>query len=419
MSRHALRPRKDICQLCDFALVRQSLFRPPFRTRKPINTPRLLSSSTRLAYPSKSQTTTSTPIERSPNPNSTARSTTTELDHRTLEELGHILQEVKSICNSLLSTKGIPSEQETIQTLGKCQALAKILAHESSLPSLGSKGRASSALLSIDDSARTKSSTTRPQTLQSLQDELSEYAYKIMLHPPMFITPEALKLYVDTQSTLERPETLPEILQLYASKPLPEEGSSPLRYVEQNPDKVSNAITKSVADQALQAAIDAKQLIPAMDIIESSYSTTAFRRAKFVRKGLLPTTGLAIAPLAAYTLASQLASLQTTMETGMATNVAFAGMLAYVGFTATIGVVAVTTANDQMDRVTWAPGLPLRERWAREEERAAIDKVAGAWGFREVWRRGEEEGEEWDALREWIGLKGMILDRTELMEGME
>ncbi|KAH6678372.1 hypothetical protein B0J14DRAFT_320943 [Halenospora varia] len=421
MSRHALRPRKDICQLCDFALARQSLFRPPIRARKSINAPRLLSSSTRLAYPSKSQTntTTSTPIERSLNPKSTARNTTLELDHRTLEELGHFFQEVKAICNGLLSTKDIPSEQETIQTLGQCQALAKLLAHESNLPSLGSKGRASSALLSLDDSSRAKSSTTRPQTLQSLQDELSRCAYEIMLHPPVFITPEALKLYVDTQSTLERPETLPEILQLYASKLLPEEGSSPIRYAEQNPDKVSNAITKSVADQALQTAIDAKQLIPAMDIIESSYSTTAFRRAKFVRKGLLPATGLAIAPLAAYTLASQLASLQTTMETGMATNVAFAGMLAYVGFTATIGVVAVTTANDQMDRVTWAPGLPLRERWVREEERAAIDKVAGAWGFREVWRRGEEEGEEWDALREWIGLKGMILDRTELMEGME
>jgi cytochrome c oxidase assembly factor CtaG len=156
-----------------------------------------------------------------------------------------------------------------------------------------------------------------------------------------------------------------------------------------------------------------------MDIIEAAYTTKAFQRAKFVRKGLLPATGLAVAPVAAYTIASQLAILQTTMDSAMATNVAFAGILAYVGFTATIGVVAVTTANDQMDRVTWAPGVPLRERWIREEERAAIDKVAGAWGFRESWRRGEEEGEDWDALREWIGQKSMMLDRVELMEGME
>jgi hypothetical protein len=156
-----------------------------------------------------------------------------------------------------------------------------------------------------------------------------------------------------------------------------------------------------------------------MDIIESSFTTTAFHRAKFVRKGLLPVTGLAVAPVAAYTIASQLAILQTTMDSAMATNVAFAGILAYVGFTTTIGVVAVATANDQMDRVTWAPGVPLRERWMREEERAAIDKVAGAWGFREAWRRGEEEGEDWDTLREWVGSKAMMLDRVELMEGME
>ena len=84
-----------------------------------------------------------------------------------------------------------------------------------------------------------------------------------------------------------------------------------------------------------------------------------------------------------------------------------------------IGFVAVTTANDQMDRVTWATGMPLRERWLREEERAAIDRVAGAWGFKERWKRGEEVGEEWEALREWTGLRGMILDRTELMDGME
>jgi hypothetical protein len=107
------------------------------------------------------------------------------------------------------------------------------------------------------------------------------------------------------------------------------------------------------------------------------------------------------------------------MDSAMATNVAFAGILAYVGFTATIGVVAVTTANDQMDRVTWAQGMPLRERWIREDERAAIDRIASAWGFREVWRRGEEEGEDWDNLREWVGRRGMILDRVELMEGME
>jgi hypothetical protein len=84
-----------------------------------------------------------------------------------------------------------------------------------------------------------------------------------------------------------------------------------------------------------------------------------------------------------------------------------------------VGYVAVTTANDQMDRVTWAQGVPLWERWVREEERAAVDKVAQAWGFTEVEKRGDEEGEEWDALREWVGVRGMVLDKVSLMEGME
>ncbi len=63
--------------------------------------------------------------------------------------------------------------------------------------------------------------------------------------------------------------------------------------------------------------------------------------------------------------------------------------------------------------------MRLRERWLREEERAAFDRLALAWGFREKWRRGEERGEDWDALREFCARRGMILDKTELLEGME
>ncbi|KAF4637419.1 hypothetical protein G7Y89_g642 [Cudoniella acicularis] len=422
MSRRALRPRKDICQLCDFARARQPFSQPPIRTSKCASTSRLFSSSTRYAYPQKSQkvTNASTVAGKGPLPQVPAERPRSETRQRTQGDLESVFQEVKAMCDGLLSRNGIPSEQETVQTLTQCQALADLVMHESSLPALEGKDRASSALLSLDDpaTAKTPFSNSR-QSQRRMQDELSKCAYDIMIHPLIFITPGTLDVYVKIQSILKKPQTLPEIFHLYANKPLPEEGSSPIRYLEQNSNKAANAIPKNVADRALQTAIDAKQLVIAMDIVEFSYSTTAFRRAKLVKKALLPATGIAVAPLAAYTLASQLALLQTTMETGMATNVAFAGMLAYVGFTATIGVVAVTTANDQMDRVTWAPGLPLRERWIREEERAAIDKIAGAWGFKEVWRRGEEEGEEWDALREWMGLKGMLLDRSELMEGME
>ena len=107
------------------------------------------------------------------------------------------------------------------------------------------------------------------------------------------------------------------------------------------------------------------------------------------------------------------------MDPTYATGVAFAGIMTYIFTISGLGYVVITTANDQMDRVTWARGVPLWERWVREEERAALDRVAGKWGFQQVDRRGEEEGEEWEALREFVGLRGMELDRVELMEGME
>jgi hypothetical protein len=69
--------------------------------------------------------------------------------------------------------------------------------------------------------------------------------------------------------------------------------------------------------------------------------------------------------------------------------------------------------------VTWVGGMPLRERWLREEERAALDKVAIAWGFKEEWKRGMETGLEWESLREFIGRRGMVLDASNLMQGME
>jgi len=69
--------------------------------------------------------------------------------------------------------------------------------------------------------------------------------------------------------------------------------------------------------------------------------------------------------------------------------------------------------------VSWHSGYRLRDRWLHEETRLYFDRVAMAWGFKEKWRRGEEQGEEWEALREFLGVKGMVLDRTSLLEGME
>lgn len=335
-------------------------------------------------------------------------------------QLQRRLQDVKVVCNDLLTSEKPPSEQQILSGLNECNSLAEALVMDRSSPVIDRKAGATSALLSLDETASAKKIPAQklPTAIQHAVNELSSLTYSVVKHPLIFITPQVLDVYSKIQANLGKPQTFPEVFQLYANKPIPQD-TSPIRYSKQNPNKVSNAVPVHIADRALQVAIESKQLVVAMDIIESTYTTAAFHRAKFVRKCLLPATGVAVAPVAAYTIASQLAVLQTTMDSAMATNVAFAGILAYTFFTGTIGIVAITTANDQMDRVTWAPGMPLRERWMREEERAAIDKIAGSWGFRETWRRGEEEGEDWDALREWIGGKGMILDRVELMEGME
>lgn len=420
MSRRALRSRTEICQLCDFMITRGSPLRQPNRPHRPFNSRSF--TTTRRHY---------TQTLKSPNgsaPLATKRSSqlvdaTQAQDipgNLSEDQLHRELTQAAANCTAIIHAGQVPSEEEVLQALRRCNKLAELVVSEWSPAPLKSEDRAASALLSLDESSTTKDLPPKlPASIQYAINHLSEAVFKLVEHSTVFITPGILELYVKIQANLGKPETFPQVFDMYANKPLPQEGGSTLKFRKPNPDKVSNAVPIATADRALQTAIDSRQLGVAMDIVETTYATKAFRRAKFVRKGLLPTTGVVVAPVAAYTVASQLAVLQTTMDSTLATNIAFAGIMAYTFFTGTIGVVALTTANDQMDRVTWAPGMPLRERWAREEERAAMDKIAQAWGFREKWRRGEEEGDDWDALREWIGGKGMILDRVELMEGME
>ncbi|KAK6067580.1 hypothetical protein SCUP515_10053 [Seiridium cupressi] len=356
------------------------------------------------------------------------------------KELSSLTDMMAYIGNSkakVVEHRGLPSEAETSAALRACQTVADYIMDESVQPQIthmiNETDSAASNLLSLDSNGRKapaaspseeEPGTSPRNALISVQlrqtiDKISEAAYVTLAHPTVFITPSLLRQYVKVQATLGKPETLPRAFQLYASKPVPKEASGSIQYTRQNPKKASNAVDSEVAEMALDTAIDAKNLDAAVGIIENTYTTTAFIRSKLLRKTTLPIATFAATPLAAYALARNFSVFQDAMDTATATNVAFAGILAYVGFTASIGFVAATTANDQMKRVTWAPGVALRMRWVREEERAALDKIACAWGFAEKWRQGEEEGPEWDALREYIGQKGMVLDRTELMEGME
>ncbi|KAG7134187.1 hypothetical protein HYQ45_007797 [Verticillium longisporum] len=359
-----------------------------------------------------------------------------------------------------LSTDGIPTPQLVLAALRTCQTAANAIhpylsqtaprsstttSTASSLLSLDSDSGASStssggssslqqgsnapallreAVNSVSESAYAiisslQQGSNAPALLREAVNSVSESAYAIVAHPPVSITPEILDLYVHVQARLGRPETLPHVFELYASKPKPEVVAGAIKYVEQNPKRADKAIEATTAETGLGVAIEAKNLDAALGVIECCYTSHAFRRQKLLKKAFLPGAVMGAAPFAAYALASVMSNFQNTVEASTATTLGFAAIMAYLSFTSTIGVVAKITSNDHMKRVTWAPGIPLHERWMREEERAGLDAVACAWGFREKWRHGEEGGVEWDSLREYLGLKGMILDRVEFMEGMQ
>ncbi|KAA8634787.1 hypothetical protein SMACR_02820 [Sordaria macrospora] len=327
----------------------------------------------------------------------------------------HASPDLDRVTKEFLAKEGIPTEHMTLTALRALVqptvplAASVSASHDSHSPAVGAEVDQTSAfdLLGLDANGRNARGTTAaPEGLEpppylsfskDAADEISDAAYAIISHPPVIITPLLLKEYA-----------VPKL-----------SSGHKLTYKERNPDMPKNAVDPEVAEMALDAALDAKDLDAAVGIVENTYSTKAYTRDKLLRKALIPMTGLGLTPVAAYALAKNYGTWQDSMETVLATNVAFFGMLAYVGFTATMGIVAMTTANDQMKRVTWGPGIPLRERWIREDERAAYDKIACSFGFGEVLRYGEEEGEEFDVLREYILSKGMILDAVNLMPGMQ
>lgn len=335
--------------------------------------------------------------------------------------------EVLSKARTVLQSSTVPGAALVEETLQACERFATILAEEvqPGAQEVGAEHSPASNLLSLEEGQnRPKSQGRKEDPLSgpaksAAAQLVSSTAYRVITDPKVYITPKVLSIYVNVQSLLGRPRSLPEVFDLYAFKHIPKPNSEPIRYTTPYPNKPSAHIPLSIAKTALAATIKNKELPLCFDIINASVCAPAYRVSKFFRKAFIPLSGAVLAPFAIYKLSAELSTYQSTMDSAMATQVLFAGILAYVGFTATIGVVAVTTANDQMDRVTWATGTPLRERWMREEERMLIDRVAGAWGFQQRWRRGEEEGQDWEALREWIGMRGMVLDKTELMDGME
>ncbi|KAL9108797.1 MAG: hypothetical protein Q9227_006454 [Pyrenula ochraceoflavens] len=342
----------------------------------------------------------------------------------------------------------IPPDWKIILTLEKCRSLAEILVfgktdassakllkrlekHEASI--ISGEGTSTSSLLdnleegtstgqrSVDKNANdgTLAARLNPAFRKSTAETLTKVTTDLLKLPFIFITPEMLDSYVRTVTFLGLPEHLPEIFYLYANKPLPNPGTYPVTYRPSNPNSIRQAIPKKLADAALDAAIAKKDLSLALAVIDTTYRTPAFLRRVRLFKAGPPIFALSTLPFIAFTVAHFIGNLQNTMDTDKSMTYVFAGFMTYFITCGIPGYVATTTWNHHMDRVHWAVGTRMFDRFIKEDERAAFDKIAIAWGYKDRKKRGEETGPEWEALRELIWMRSMQLDRTEHMEGMK
>ena len=343
---------------------------------------------------------------------------------------------IKNATRDVISSETVPDELDVLEILVKCQEVANILTFGTleqpqtkpadEQPRISPGTGSTSALLELEGEEAIKygatvssSSDISVAKRQRAANAISSTIYELLRDQKVFITPDALNLYTRIQLLLGSPKYLPEIFDLYATKPVPKAGSSPITYSKTWRPHPRNAIDIKLSDAALEAAIAKQDLPLALAIIDTTVSTPAFRFAKVLRKAALPLAAWAALPFVAYTGADWLAHYQNTMDEDYARTIVLAASGAYIFTTSIIGFTAVTTYNDQMERVSWQPGYRLRDRWLHEEERLYFDRLAMAWGFKEKSRRGEEQGEEWEALREFLGMRMMVLDKTSLLEGME
>ncbi|KAL4899559.1 hypothetical protein BDW74DRAFT_163390 [Aspergillus multicolor] len=412
-SPRASKPDSLICQLCQISSAPAARYRPqPTRS--------YASASEAIRRPQIGQCLSKGSLKTPSTPFLPLRRyKSTESKSATLSDLKAVLRVIERSSKELRDSQTVPANDAVIQLLKKCLAVAEEIAQPDR--SLKENGNEISSLLNLEERKTKKASkpAVKAEISQPSADALCRIVHELLTDEKLFISSEALSCYVKIHTLLKRPEHFPEIFHLYANKPIPEENSSPIKYLQPNPKSINSAIPVDLANMALDVAIEQRNLGLVLAVIDNTFCTAAFRRAKFFRKAAAPLGILASTPLGCYVAATWAASFQNTMDPSTATAIAFAATLAYVGGTSSIGVLAIMTANDQMERVVWLPGVPLRERWLREEERAALDRVALAWGFKDIYMRGEEEGEEWESLREFIGMRGMILDKTDLMHGMQ
>lgn len=416
-------PSRPVCQICDHILS-QPAARRSILTSSTLKTPSLRRQPARQNAPFTAAPTLQFLTRRSREPvepeiERPGSEVTVPIDEQLRQTEAHIAE----ICNS---PKVLP-EEATLRVIYELdniarRAIALRAGNTRNKVKLNLRQSSASAILNLDgdEAPASKPAPKKQDTAKDLPSpaHLSQLAENLLKHPNVFISPTILSAYVNLQTLLRHPRSIPEIFHLYAHKPIPEEGSSPPKFTTPKPWGPRQAIPAAVAEKALDAAIAAKDMPGALAVIDTSYRAPAFKVHKTLTKVLPPFTLAAMMPLPLYKLAEEISLYHGYLDPVKFKMYAFMGFMTYFTCTGTLGYVAFTTANEHHERVVWQPGTRLTERWVREEERAALDKIAVAWGFKETWKRGDEEGEEWEGLRQWCLLRGLWLDKPDLLPGM-
>lgn len=425
-----LRPQsRPVCQLCDYILQQQPAARRSFfaAAASTLNTPAL-----RRQPASQRGILPRTSVRCAATARRSQEHVAGSEDGRQwgdrIAVLKRNLAEVERHIAWIESSNKVESETATLEALVGLQNIAReAIAIRSGKPlpqKIKIKQSSAGAILSMgreedDIPVAPAPGATSPSTNELPSPQyISRLAMDLLKHPNIFISPQVLEAYIRLQRLVGCPRAIPEILYLYANKPVPELGSSPPKFSKPSPKAAKQAIPAHLAEEALGAAIETKDMPLALDIVEVAYRAPAWKRNRMVTKLGLPSFLVSITPLAIYMIAQEASVYSGYIDPTMFKTYAFLGISTYVLCTGTLGFVALTTHNDHHTRVVWRPGTPLLDRYAREDERAALDRIACAWGFKEDWRRGDEEGEEWEGLRELIALRGMVLDKPDLMPGM-
>lgn len=418
---------RPVCQLCDY-ILRQPGSRRAFRLSSTVKVP-----ATRRQTAPASALVAQLPVRRitTTAPKAAAIENGNDESLQTSERIAALkanLSAVEARIQEIYDSPRVEPEEKVVEALkGLADIAQQAIAIRSRQPlrtkaqiRQSSAGAILSGLGSDEGERNEKKTRSKQFGLDALPSPsyLSKLAEGLIRHEKVFLSPNVLGVYIHLQRLLARPKTIPEALYLYAHKPVPVEGSSPPKFSKPSPKAAKQAIPADLADEALTAAIDAKDLALALDVVDHTYRAPAWRRHRMVTKMGLPAVLASITPLALYMIAQELSVYSGYIDPWTFKVYAFAGLSTYVMCTGTLGFVAMTTHNDHHDRVVWRPGVPLLDRYLREDERAALDRIACAWGFKEEWRRGDEEGEEWEGLRQWILLRGMVLDKPDLMPGM-